>query len=204
VEESAFIEKTLHYIAGIRGAVKTDLTLSTNTSYPKRYVVVVRGLPNMTLSDFQSIRDMNTLIRSIKISMEDASVRIDIWRRDKYVRAVRKRCRAHDPIFTPVWDLSSVDPKDRPCLQKFLNRLTTMEGMDCQCNISIDTSEPELYTIDFQITDTLTFRALEMILHSCRTFCNDFQFNFPNKIFRAKCLRVAAPLKKRRHLHLKS
>jgi len=208
-DEQAFIEKTLHYISSIRGAIKSDLVLSTNTIYPKRYVVIIRGLPMMTLEDIKNIRHMNDSIRNITISMEDGCIRIDVWRKDKRVQASRKRRRRQlsSSLSTCKWDLSSVDTKDRQCLNIFLNRLSLMEGIECQFNISIDTSEPDIYNIDFQIMDSLKFKALENILHECRTFCRDFEFNFPNKTFRAKCLRVEAPLysqiNKRRRLTIK-
>jgi len=209
-EEQAFIEKTLHYISSIRGAVKSDLVLSTNTSYPKRYVVIIRGLPVMSLKDLKNILDMNDLIRTITISMEDGCVRIDVWRKNKKVQN-RKRRRQHhfknSSVSSCRWDLSSVDPKDRQCLNIFLNRLSMMDGIECQFDISIDTSEIDVYNVDFQITDSLQYKALDNILHECRTFLQKFEFNFPKRIVRAKCLRIAAPLyseqNKRRRLTLK-
>lgn len=207
-DEQAFIEKTLHYIASIRGATKSELVLSTNTSYPKRYVVIIRGLPVMSLSDLKSIHDMNDLIRNITISMEDGCVRIDVWRKNKKViNRKRRRPQVMSSLSPCQWDLSSVDPKDRQCLNIFLNRLSMMEGIECQFDISVDTSELDVYNIDFQISDSLKFKALNNILHECRTFLKEFEFNFPNKTFRAKCLRVEAPLysqsAKRRRLTLK-
>lgn len=207
-EESAFIEKTLHYIANIRGAVKTDLSLSTNTSYPRRYVAILRGLPMMTMDDFKSIRDMNDSVRSVMVCMADPHVRMDVWRKDKS-RPSKKRRRRHGGSTASTassWDLSSVDAKDRRCLNILLNRLSAMEGVDCQFTASIDTSDPDVYSIDIEIMDALRLKALESVLYDCRAFCTGFEFDFPRGRFRAKCLRVAAPLQqqhKRRRLMIK-
>ena len=78
--EAAFVEKTLHYISGIRGAVQTNLTLSTNTKYPSRYIVVLQGLPAIVLNDFTTIRNTNERIRHILVNMVEASIRVDVWR----------------------------------------------------------------------------------------------------------------------------
>ena len=79
-EESAFIEKTLHYISSIHGAVANKLILSTNTKFPTRYIIMIRGLPNMSMEDFDHIRLMNENIRSIQVNMTNETIQIDVWR----------------------------------------------------------------------------------------------------------------------------
>ena len=88
------MEKTLHYISGIRGAVQTNLTLSTNTKYPSRYIVVLQGLPAIVLNDFTTIRNTNERIRHILVNMVEASIRVDVWRENaKKKNKTRKRNR---------------------------------------------------------------------------------------------------------------
>lgn len=198
--ETAFIEKTLHYISEIRGAVKTDLVLSTNTRYPTRYIVVIRGLPLMSLQDFQNIRDMNDHIRSITVCMSDESVSIDVWRQGKISKCKRKRLAKKE--INALYDLSSTDNRDRKCLQGLLLRLNTMEDIECQFDMRIDTSTPEFYILDLHIMDAVRLGPLEKVLYECRSFCTGFEFDFPKRRLRAKCLRLAAPLK-RRTLRLK-
>ena len=199
--ENAFIEKTLHYISEIRGAVKTDWVLSTNTRYPTRYIVMIRGLPLMSFEDFQNIRDMNDHIRSITVCMSDESVRIDVWRQGKIGSSKRKRT-SHTEI-RAVYDLSSTDKRDRKCLSQLLLRLNSIDDIECQFDMRIDTSTPEYYVLDLHIMDALMLSPLEKVLYECRSFCNAFEFDFPHRRLRAKCLRLAAPLK-RRILHIKN
>lgn len=193
--ETAFIEKTLHYISEIRGAVKTDLVLSTNTRYPTRYIVMIRGLPLMSFEDFQNIRDMNDHIRSITVCMAEESVRIDVWRQGKVNQKKRKRSR-HKEI-QAAYDLSSTDKRDRKCLSQLLLRLNSMDDIECQFDMRIDTSTPEFYVLDLHIMDAIQLTPLEKVLYECRSFCNGFEFDFPHRRMRARCLRLAAPLKRR-------
>ena len=199
--EKAFIEKTLHYVAEIRGAVKTELVLSTNTRYPTRYIIMIRGLPLMTLEDFQNIRDMNDHIRSISVCMAEESVKIDVWRQGKVMK--NKRKREHVKDINAQYDLSSTDKRDRKCLTKLLFRLNNMEDIECQFDMRIDTSTPEYYILDLHIMDSVRLKPLESVLYECRSFCNGFEFDFPHRRLRARCLRLAAPLK-RRTLRLKN
>jgi len=193
--ETAFIEKTLHYISEIRGAVKTDLVLSTNTRYPTRYIVMVRGLPMMSLQDFQNIRDMNDNIRSIIVCMADESIKIDVWRQGKSAKGKRKR--AKEKQINAQYDLSSTDKRDRKCLTQLLLRLNQMDDIECQFDMRIDTSTPEFYILDLHIMDAVRLGPLESVLYECRSFCNGFEFDFPHRRLRARCLRLAAPLKRR-------
>jgi len=195
--ETAFIEKTLHYISEIRGAIKTDLVLCTNTRYPTRYVVLIRGLPLMSLEDFQNIRDMNDHIRSITVCMAEESLKIDVWRQGKTPTTRQKKRRRDKSTINAQYDLTSTDKRDRKCLQMLLLRLNTLEDIECQFDMRIDTSTPEYYILDLHIMDTVCLAPLEGILYECRSFCNGFEFDFPRRRLRARCLRLAAPLKRR-------
>lgn len=197
-EENAFIEKTLHYISEIRGAIKTNLTLSTNTKFPTRYILMVRGLPCMNMNDFLQIINMNEDIRSIVVSMADDAIYIDVWRTGKAQRAKKRRKRKREDVtVTARYDLSSVDRRDRKCLETLLYKLNAMDDLECQFNMRVDTSHPEYYQLELTIYDTIKLASLKNVLHECRTFCNDFEFDFPHNILRAKCLRLAAPLRRR-------
>jgi len=195
--ENAFIEKTLHYISSIKGAVKSGLILSTNTKFPTRYIIAIRGLPSMTIEDFKNIRDTNDHIRDIRISTAEEIVRIDIWRSGKKPERKKKRKRPKESVVTSC-DLGSVDDKDKKCLKQLLLRLNAMPEIECQFEVRVDTSTPEMYLIDANIVDNMSLESLESILHECRSFCTNIEFDFPRKILRIHCLRIAAPLRRKR------
>lgn len=195
-EENAFIEKTLHYIGGIRGVVLAGLVLSTNTRYPTRYILAIRGVPPMTLEDFQNIRDMNNNIKSVSISIAEEVVRIEVWRVGKRPQSKRKRKRPKKTVVTPC-DLTSVDERDRKCLRVFLLRINAMPEIECQFEVHIDTSMPEHYLLELHVLDTMSLDSLEAVVHECRSFCTALTFDFSRKVLRATCLRMAAPLRRK-------
>lgn len=198
-DESAFVEKTLHYISSIRGAIASSLTLSTNTKYPSRYIILIRGLPVISMGDFQRIRNTNDNIRSIKVNMLDSSLRIEVWRGKKSDKKKSKKRRFVDTeACRIVCDMTQVDSRDTKCLVTFLQLLSSMDNVECQFDCNIDTSNPEYYGIDLHILDSICVNDIESILHKCRSFCSEIKFDFPQKIVRAKCLRLAAPLRRRR------
>ena len=194
--ENAFIEKTLHYISSINGAVKSGLVLSTNTKFPTRYIIAIRGMPSMTIEDFQNIRDTNDHIRDLRISTAEEVVRIDIWRYGKKPERKKKRKRPKESVVTSC-DLSSVDEKDKKCLKQLLLRLNAMPEIECQFEVRVDTSAPEMYLLDAHIVDNMSLESLETILHDCRSFCTNIEFDFPHQILRIHCLRIAAPFKRK-------
>lgn len=197
-EESAFVEKTLHYISSIRGAVSTDLTLSTNTKYPTRYIIMIRGLPLIHMGDFETIYNTNGLIREMKVNMLESSLRIDVWRGNASVRKTKKKRRlVESSACRLVCDMSNVDNRDTKCLTQLLKLLSGMENVECQFTVQVNTSNPEYYGIDLHILDSICIQEIQNILHQCRNFCSDISFDFPHKIVRAKCLRLAAPLRRR-------
>tara|TARA_B110000091_G_scaffold189660_1_gene212311 strand:- start:2977 stop:3603 length:627 start_codon:yes stop_codon:yes gene_type:complete len=197
-EESAFVEKTLHYISSIHGAVSTDLTLSTNTKYPTRYVIMIRGLPLIHMGDFETIYNTNGLIREMKVNMLESSLRIDVWRGNATVRKRKKKRRlVESSACRLVCDMSNVDNRDTKCLTQLLKLLSGMENVECQFTVQVNTSNPEYYGVDLHILDSICIQEIKHILHQCRNFCSDISFDFPHKIVRAKCLRLAAPLRRR-------
>lgn len=203
VEENAFVEKTLHYISSINGCVKSGLVLSTNTKFPTRYILAIRGMPLMQLDDFKNIRDTNDHIRDILISTAEELIRIDVWRTGKVPNRHKKRRRPKEAVVTTC-DLSSVDQRDRKCLRQLLLRLNAMPEIECQFEVSVDTSLPEYYQLELNILDRVSLASLEGIQHECRSFCHNIEFDFPHKVVRIQCLRLAAPLRRRRRLVLKS
>lgn len=139
---------------------------------------------------------MNDHIRSIAVCMANESVKIDVWRQGKSVKSKKKRARDKETI-NAEYDLTSVDKRDRKCLTMLLLRLNTLEAIECQFDMRIDTSTPEYYILDLHIMDTVALAPLESVLYECRSFCNGFEFDFPHRRLRARCLRLAAPLKRR-------
>tara|TARA_B110000858_G_scaffold195530_1_gene252160 strand:- start:6938 stop:7585 length:648 start_codon:yes stop_codon:yes gene_type:complete len=201
--ENAFIEKTLHYISSIRGCVNSGLVLSTNTRFPRRYILAIRGMPAMSIEDFQNIRDTNDHIRDILISTADELVRIDVWRTGKQPNRKKKRRRPKESVVTTC-DLSSVDQCDRKCLRQLLLRLNAMPEIECQFQVRVDTSQPDFYKLEVHVLDRVSLLSLETILHECRAFCHDIEFDFPHNLIRIKCLKVAAPLRPRKILRVKN
>lgn len=198
-EESAFVEKTLHYISSIRGAVSTDLTLSTNTKYPSRYIIMIRGLPLIHMGDFETIYNTNDRIREMKVNLLESSLRIDVWRGNTSGRKLKKKRRLVEPSACRlVCDMSNVDNRDTKCLTQLLTLLSGMENVECQFTVQVNTSNPEYYGVDLHILDSICIKEIQNILHKCRHFVSDIGFDFPHKIVRAKCLRLAAPLRRRR------
>jgi hypothetical protein len=197
--ETAFVEKTLHYISSIRGVVKTSLTLRTNTKYPTRYIILISGLPKMTMKDFNNIKNMNENIRSIRMSMATASVKIDIWRHQKKPpKSKKKRKRSRKIVRKDLrYDLTYVDKHDKKCLIQLLRGMNAHEDIECQFKINIDTSVPEVYLLSVDIRDEIRLEPLIDIIRECRTFCSAFEFDFPLRIIRITCLRLAAPLQRR-------
>lgn len=203
VSENAFVEKTLHYISSINGCVKSGLVLSTNTKFPTRYILAIRGMPCMSIDDFKNIRDTNDHIRDILISTAEELVRIDVWRTGKIPGGRKKRRRPKDAVVTAC-DLSSVDQRDRKCIRQLLLRLNAMPEIECQFEVLVDTSIPDYYQLELNILDRIGLASLENIQHECRSFCHNIEFDFPHKVVRIQCLRLAAPLQRRKRLVLKS
>jgi hypothetical protein len=196
-DETAFVEKTLHYISGIRGAVKTNLTLSTNTKYPSRYIIVIRGLPVVGMVEFDTILNTNERIRTMTVNMMEESIRIDVWR-ENACKTKRKKRRMKTQRHHVSCDMSNVEKRDQKCLYTFLQQLNAMENIDCQFTVNVDTSNPEFYNVDLHIMDSMCVKEMEEILHVSRSFCREIEFDFPHKLVRAKCLRLAVPLRRRR------
>jgi len=201
--EGAFIEKTLHYISSINGCVKSGLILSTNTKFPRRYIIAIRGMPAMTLEDFQNIRDTNDHIRDIVISTAEESIRIDVWRSGRQPDRKKKRKRPKDSVVTSC-DLSSVDQRDRKCLRQLLLRLNAMPEIECQFEVRVDTSLPDYYKLDIHMLDRVSLLSLETVLHDCRAFVHGIEFDFPHSVIRIKCLKLAAPLQARKIMRIKN
>ena len=50
----------------------------------------------------------------------------------------------------------------------------------------------------------VSLASLESIVHECRAFCHGVEFDFPHKLMRVKCLKLAAPLRPRKILRVKN
>ena len=165
--------------------------------------MMVQGLPLMSMDDFEHILLMNENIRSINLDLANETIKIDVWRAGHGTKTRRKKRRREQQKITSAYDLSSVDKRDRKCLAQLLIHLNALDEIECQFDVSIDTSAPDGYRLDMKIFDPVTIQSLKTVLHNCRTFCTAFEIDFPHKVIRAKCLRLAAPLR-RRKLRLKN
>jgi hypothetical protein len=197
--ETAFVEKTLHYISSIDGCILNELTLRTNTKYPSRYIIQISGLPKISLHDFVQICTTNANIREITINIYEATINIDVWRQNKNKKKKkrkRERTVALD-LTNMTLDLSNVATQDKSCLKNLVQSFTKMKNVQTQFDCSVDTTEPEMYTVEMKILDNITVRDVVSIQHQCRTFCRAIYFNFPQKKIQASCLHLSAPLKRR-------
>lgn len=156
----------------------------------------------MQLDDFKNIRNTNDHIRDILISTAEDLIRIDVWRTGKLPDVRKKRRRPKDAVVTTC-DLSSVSAGDRKCLRQLLLRLNAMPEIECQFEVTVDTSLPDYYQLELNILDRVSLTSLENIQHECRSFCHNIEFDFPHKVVCIQCLRLAAPLRRRKKVLLK-
>ena len=75
--DRTFMRKTIEFIQTLPGSNKDTMKVQTNTSFPSRYVLMISNLPEMKLSDFESIKTLAPRLRSIKISLKQNWIKID-------------------------------------------------------------------------------------------------------------------------------
>lgn len=197
VAETAFVEKTLQYISSIEGCIANDLRLRTNTKYPSRYIILISGLPKITLHDFIQISTTNNNIREITVNLSVGTVTIDVWRQNKKKNnKKKKRKRSSETVKTEV-DLSTVDKRDQKCLETLVKSFAKLKNVETQFVTLVDSSDPEMYSISMHIFDSLSIRDVVDIQHRSRTYCREIIFNFPQKQIEAKCLHLSAPIRRR-------
>jgi len=197
VSEQAFVEKTLQYISSINGCVETDLNLRTNTKYPSRFIIMISGLPKITLHDFIQISTTNGNIREITVNVAEGTVKIDVWRQNKNKSTKKKKRKRETSLVKTDVDLSNVDKTDHKCLQTLVESFSKLKKIQTQFVTRVDTSDPEIYSIEMHIFDSLSIRDIVNIQHQSRTYCREIILNFPQKQIEAKCLHLAAPIRRR-------
>ena len=197
VSEQAFVEKTLQYISSIEGCVETDLNLRTNTKYPSRYIILISGLPKITLHDFIQISTTNGNIREITVNVAEGTVKIDVWRQNKNKSTKKKKRKRETSLVKSDVDLSNVDKTDHKCLKTLVESFAKQKNVQTQFVTRVDTSDPEIYSISMHIMDSLSIRDIVNIQHQSRTYCREIIFHFPRKRIEAKCLHLAAPIRRR-------
>jgi len=197
VSEQAFVEKTLQYISSINGCVETDLNLRTNTKYPSRFIILISGLPKITLHEFIQISTTNNNIREITINVAEGTVKFDVWRQNKNKNRKKKKRKRETNVVKTELDLSTVNKRDHKCLQTLVQSFAKQKNVQTQFVTSVDTSDPEIYSIEMHIFDNLSIRDIVNIQHQSRTYCREIIFNFPRKRIEAKCLHLAAPVRRK-------
>jgi|TARA_B110000483_G_C18001501_1_gene467474 anti-anti-sigma regulatory factor len=198
VSEKAFVEKTLQYISSINGCIETDLNLRTNTKYPSRFIILISGLPKITLHDFIQISTTNGNIREITVNVAEGTVKIDVWRQNKNKNSKKKKRKRERSVVKTEVNLSNVDKMDKKCLQTLVEAFAKLKNVQTQFVTRVDTSDPEIYSIGMYIFDNLSIRDIVDIQHQSRTYCREIIFNFPQKQIEAKCLHLSAPIRRRR------
>jgi hypothetical protein len=197
VSEQAFVEKTLQYVSSIEGCVETDLNLRTNTKYPSRYIILISGLPKITLHDFIQISTTNGNIREITVNVAEGTVKIDVWRQNKNKNTKKKKRKRESTLVKTELNLTNVDKRDHKCLQTLIQSFAKLKNVQTQFVTRVDTSDPEIYSISMHIMDSLSIRDIVDIQHKSRTYCREIIFYFPQKRIEAKCLHLSAPIRRR-------
>ena len=152
-----------------------------------------------TLNDFESILDRNLKIRDRSTGLGEECIELDVWRTQAPSQKKRKRYYMYDDVIpTGLWDLGSVDARDKPCFEKLLGKISTMKELECQFDIDVHTTEAHAYLVDMHILDRVKFKKLKAIVHECRSFCKNIIVDFAHKVIRLECLRMTAPLLERR------
>mgnify|MGYP006091518289 FL=1 len=197
IAEMAFVEKTLNYISSINGCISTELSLRTNTKYPSRYIVLISGLPKITLHDFIQISTTNGNIREIVVNMAEGTVKIDVWRQGKKIKKKKQKRKRDISILQTETDLSNVDKRDLNCIRMLIQDFAKLKNVQTQFETKVETSNPEMYSISMLIMDNISIRDIVNIQHKSRTFCRTILFNFPHKQIETECLHLSAPIRRR-------
>lgn len=197
VAETAFVEKTIQYISSIEGCIAKDLRLRTNIKYPSRYIILISGLPSITLHDFIQISTTNNNIREMTVNLAEGTVTIDVWRQNKNKNSKKKKRKRSSETVNTEFDLSNVDKRDRKCLETLVKSFAKLKNVETQFVTRVDTSDPEIYSISMHIMDSLSIRDIVDIQHKSRTYCREIIFYFPQKRIEAKCLHLSAPIRRR-------
>ena len=188
-EDRNFIAKVVEFIQTLPACDKERLVVQTNTSFPSRYVLVLKKLPTLKDDDFQTIVTLAPRLRNMEVSMKQGYIKIDMW---KYGAKQRKRKRK---IIAPIkrkWNLKTIPETDTPMLKRILSGLANLPSMPCQFHVNVKPEPPDYYFIDVISNDIINLEELKDFKVKFRAFVKTIEFNFPQNSIRLTVERATA------------
>lgn len=199
--DRTFIRKTIEFIQTLPGCNKENMIVQTNTSFPSRYVLMISNLPEMKLSDFASIKTLAPRLRSIKISLKNNWVKIDMW---KHGATIRKPKRKLNSNTTRLWNLKTIGKQDHHMLKRILNGFSNLPSLPCQFHLDVVNEPPNYYHLNITSNDIINVDEIVDFKHEFRAFVKKLYFNFPKTLVKITIERASAAtdaaVGKRRHL----
>lgn len=196
-----FMRKTIEFIQTLPGSNKDNMIVQTNTSFPSRYVLMISNLPEMKLSDFESIKTLAPRLRSIKISLKKNWIKIDMW---KHGATVRKMKRKLSMSTKRSWNLKTIGKQDHDMLKRILNGFSNLPSLPCQFHLDVVNEPPNYYHLHITSNDIMNLKEMQEFKHEFRAFVKHIKFNFPSGLIKLTVERASASSmisnSKRRHL----
>tara|TARA_B100000214_G_scaffold318312_1_gene252587 strand:- start:369 stop:1025 length:657 start_codon:yes stop_codon:yes gene_type:complete len=188
-EDRTFISKVVEFIQTLPGCDKERLIVQTNTSFPSRYVLVIRKLPMLKDDDFQTIVTLAPRLRDMVVSMKLGFIKIDMW---KYGAKQRKKKRKNVSRVKKAFNLKTIPESDKPMLTRILNGLANLPSLPCQFHVSVKSEPPDYYHVDIISNDIISLEELKDFKVKFRAFVKTIEFNFPQNSIRLKIERATA------------
>lgn len=187
--DRTFIRKTIEFIQTLPGCNKDEMIVQTNTSFPSRYVLMISKLPEVRLSDFDSIKTLAPRLRSMKISLKNNWLKIDMW---KHGATVRKPKRKLSTSTERPWNLKSIGKQDHSMLKRILNGFSNLPSLPCQFHLDVVNEPPNYYHLHITSNDIVDMKEIEEFKHEFRAFVKNIGFHFPNGLIKVTIERASA------------
>jgi hypothetical protein len=188
-EDRNFISKVVDFIQTLPGCDKERLIVQTNTSFPSRYVLLLKKLPSLKDEDFQTIMTLAPRLRSMVVSMKQGFIKIDMW---KHGAKQRKTKRKLSSTVKRKWNLKTIPQNDTPMLERILSGLSNLPSIPCQFHVSIKSEPPDYYIVDIISNDIINLEELKEFKVKFRAFVKTIEFNFPQNSIRLQIERTTA------------
>ena len=199
--DRTFMRKTIEFIQTLPGSNKDTMKVQTNTSFPSRYVLMISNLPEMKLSDFESIKTLAPRLRSIKISLKQNWIKIDMWKHGATIRKIKRKLSMSTKR---SWNLKTIGKQDHGMLKRILNGFSNLPSLPCQFHLDVVNEPPNYYHLHVTSNDIIDLKEMQDFKHEFRAFVKHIKFNFPSGLVKLTVERASASttaaVGKRRHL----
>ena len=199
--DRTFMRKTIEFIQTLPGSNKDTMKVQTNTSFPSRYVLMISNLPEMKLSDFESIKTLAPRLRSIKISLKQNWIKIDMWKHGATIRKIKRKLSMSTKR---SWNLKTIGKQDHSMLKRILNGFSNLPSLPCQFHLDVVNEPPNYYHLHVTSNDIIDLKEMQDFKHEFRAFVKHIKFNFPSGLVKLTVERASASttaaVGKRRHL----